>query len=183
MWKILHESVGILIIASVVSSMGGVGLEALINKMVIIIPILVLLPSLNDMIGSFGAIIASRFAMMLFKKEVHEKNWMHQKCVLHIFFVVLGIAVLAALYAGVLAYLVAMIRGFPFEVIVFEKVLFIALMTTIFLVCILFVVSIVGGFYVFKQKHDPDNYLIPLTTAIADFGSMVILSLLVLWLF
>lgn len=183
MWKIFRESVGILIVASIISTLGGVGLEALMPKLVFLMPIIILLPSLNDMIGGFGSIIASRFAMMLFKKEISEKHWWKRHSVHHLFLVTMGVAVLAALYVSVLAYAVAMLRGFSFDFVVFQKVTFIAMVTTIFLVCVLFLVSIIGGFYVYRKKHDPDNYLIPLTTAIGDFGSMILLALLVAWLF
>ena len=70
-WKIIHESVGILIIASVISTLGGIGLEALQSKLTWLVPIIIVLPALNDMIGDFGAIVASRFTTMLYKKEVH----------------------------------------------------------------------------------------------------------------
>jgi cation transporter-like permease len=182
-WRIIHESAGILIVASVISTFGGIGLEALRSKLALLMPIIILLPGLNDMIGDFGAIIASRFTLMLYQKEIQEKQWWREHKIHHLFFVILGIAVLAAIYVAGLAYLIAMAKGFPFDLLLIEKVVFVSVLATIFLICVLFFVSIVGGFYVYRRKHDPDNYLIPLATAIADFGSMLVLSGLLMWLF
>jgi len=181
--KIVRESVGILVVASIISTFGGIGIEALSSKLVWLLPVIILLPSLNDMIGDFGSIIASRFTMMLFKKEVSEKNLWKRNHVHHLFFVSVGIAICTAVYVSVLAYFIASVMGFPFDKLVFQKVIFIAMITTVFLILLLFFMSIIGGLYVYRRKHDPDNYLIPLTTAIADFGSMILLALLVAWLF
>ncbi len=182
-WNIIKESTAIIIFASLISTLGGIGLEALFDKNIVLLPIIILIPALNDLIGSFGTIIASRFTTMLFKKEVHEKNWWHQPKLYHLFFLPIGIAVFASVYVALLAYGISMIQGFPFDKIMIQKIIFIAMIITITLVSILFFVSIIGGFYVYKKKHDPDNYLIPLTTAIGDFGSMMLLALIVAWLF
>lgn len=182
-WKIIHESAGILIIASVISTFGGIGLETLRTKLALLMPILILLPGLNDMIGDFGAIVSARFTTMLYKKEVHEKKWWKEQKIHHLFFIILGIGVLAAIYISVLSYIIAMMKGFAYDAIILQKIMFITIMTTIFLVCILFLVSVIGGFYVYRKRHDPDNYLIPIATAIADFGSMIVLTLMIMWLF
>ncbi len=182
-WKILRESIGILIIASAISSLGGIGLEALRTKIALLVPIIILLPALNDMIGDFGAIIASRFTTMLYEKEIKEKKWWTEPELHHLFFVVLGIAVLAAIYVAILAYFIAMLKGFPFDMIMAQKVMLVSIITTMLLVFILFLVSTIGGFYVYRKKHDPDNYLIPLATALADFGSMITLSAMVMFMF
>ncbi len=36
---------------------------------------------------------------------------------------------------------------------------------------------------VYKNGEDPNNFLIPISTAVADLGSMVIFTLLVMWMF
>ena len=182
-WKILHESIGILILASAISSLGGIGIESLRSQVVWLVPVIILIPALNDMIGDFGAIIAQRFTTMLYKKEIHEKKWLKDRKIHHLFFVIMGIAVLAALYAAMVSYFIAIAKGFPFEWWLLGRILLMGLLTTITLVIIIFFVSIIGGFYVYKKRHDPDNYLIPIATAIADFGSMIVLSALIIVLF
>src|SRR3989344_4456058 len=66
---IIRESIKILIFASVLSSLGGLALEHIKAIFVSVLPLIILLPTLNDMVGDFGTIIASRFSTML-----HE-NW------------------------------------------------------------------------------------------------------------
>ncbi len=181
-WRIIHESTGILLIASVISMFGGIGLELMRTKLAFLVPLIILMPALNDMIGDFGAIIASRFTLMLFEKEIHEKKWWRERPLHHLFMVILGIGILAAIYVAVLSYFIAVAKGFPFDLVMIQKVILISVIATILLVCILFAVSIIGGFYVYRKKHDPDNYLIPIATALADFGSMIMLTLLIMWL-
>ena len=182
-WKILHESIGIIILASAISSLGGIGIESLRTQIVWLVPVIILLPTLNDMIGDFGSIVSQRFTTMLYQKEIQEKKWLKDPKIHHLFFVIMGIAVLAAVYAAMLSYFVAIAKGFPFEWWLLGRILLIALLTTITLVIIIFFVSVIGGFYVYKKRHDPNNYLIPIATAIADFGSMIVLSALIIVLF
>jgi cation transporter-like permease len=182
-WKIIRESIGILAIASIISSFGGIGLEKLGTKLAWLLPILILLPALNNMIGSFGTIIASRFTTMLYEKEIKEKKWWKEPELHHLFFVIIGIAAISSIYVSVLAYFIAVLKGFQFDIAIAQKIIFITIVTTLLLVIVLFLVSIIGGFYVYRKKHDPDNYLIPLSTALADFGSMALLSLLVAVMF
>ena len=63
-WKIMKESIKILILASLISSLGGIGLESVNVKLIALLPLLILLPAMNDMIGDFGAIISSRISTM-----------------------------------------------------------------------------------------------------------------------
>ena len=60
------------------------------------------------------------------------------------------------------------------------KVFLITIIDVIVLVSILFIVAIAAGIYFYKKKEDPNNFLIPMTTSIADFGNMLILALLVM---
>jgi len=48
---------------------------------------------------------------------------------------------------------------------------------------ILFITSIVAGLHFYRKKEDPNNFLIPITTSIADFVNMALLSLLVVMFF
>ncbi|MFN7088783.1 MAG: YbfB/YjiJ family MFS transporter [Candidatus Paceibacteria bacterium] len=43
--------------------------------------------------------------------------------------------------------------------------------------------AIIGGFWIYKRGSDPNNFLIPITTSVADFSSLILFSLLVAFLF
>lgn len=172
-----------LIIASLLSTLGGFGIESIKQNIIFLLPLLILLPALNDMTGDYGAIIASRFTTMLYLKHIKEKNWWKSHQLHRMLGEVFIIGTFSAIYITVLASVIAWFKDFPVTWDVFQKILLIALSTTWLLVFVLFVVCVLGGFYVYKKKHDPDNYLIPLATSLADLGSMLILTVLVRVLF
>ncbi|MBI4150731.1 magnesium transporter [Candidatus Woesearchaeota archaeon] len=181
--KILRESVQVLAFSSIISAFGGIGLELVREKLLLFIPFLILVPAMNEMVGGFGAIVTSRFTTALFTKQLKRDHiWTHP-FVQSLFTSTMTAAVITALYMGGVAYLLAIIKGFPFNIYLFVNVLAVSLLATIVLVTIIFLVSILGGLYVHKKGHDPDNYLIPLATGIADLGSMLVLALVLLWLF
>ncbi len=172
-----------LIIASLLSTLGGFGLESIKQNLFFLLPLLILMPALNDMTGDYGSIIASRFTTMLYLKHIKEKQWWRSHLLHRLLGEVLIIGTLSAVYITVLASVIAHFNGFDMHWDIFQRILLIALFTTWLLVLILFVVCVVGGFYVYKKKHDPDNYLIPLATSLADLGSMLVLTILVKALF
>ena len=58
---IVRESIKILLLASIISSFGGLALDRIELFFLSIYPLVLLLPSLNNMIGNYGTIISSRF--------------------------------------------------------------------------------------------------------------------------
>ena len=54
---------------------------------------------------------------------------------------------------------------------------------TIFRPVSAFITAIVAGIYYYKKKEDPNNFLIPITTSVADLGNMVVLVALILLFF
>ncbi len=180
--KILRESVQILAFSSIISSFGGIGLELVREKLLLFIPFLILVPAMNEMVGGFGAIVASKFTTALFTRKITRKNIWANPFVRSLFMSSMLAAVITSLYMGSIAYLLAFIKGFPFDVGLFINVISVSLVATMVLVTIIFIVSILGGLYVHKKGHDPDNYLIPLATGIADLGSMAVLAMVLLYL-
>jgi cation transporter-like permease len=96
---------------------------------------------------------------------------------------ILGVSLIGAFYVSTLSSLIAYLKGFPFSPLPYLKILLITTLTTFFLVSLIAVIVIVAGNYFIKKKEDPDNTLIPITTSIADLGSMLIFSLLIYLLF
>jgi cation transporter-like permease len=93
------------------------------------------------------------------------------------------IALIAALYIGALSSWVAYLQGSAVGTELLFHVLEVALIAAIVLTSLIFAVSIFGGLAIYRRREDPNNFLIPLTIAIADFGSLVVLSALVVLLF
>lgn len=179
---IIRESIKVLLLASVISSLGGLALEEIKLVLVAVIPLVVLLPTLNDMVGDYGTIVASHFSTMLHEGKLKRRWWVNQE-LKTLFFQVFVISIITTLMSTVLSFAVAHYMGYSTTLSIAGKVMLIALVDVMVLVTILFLVSVYAGLRLFKEGEDPSNFLIPVTTAIADYGNMLILSFLVVLLF
>ena len=177
---IIKESIFILIIASLLSSFGGLSLEYIKKIFLSFIPLIILIPVLNDMIGNYGTVISSKFSTMLHEGKI-KKNVFLDKKVRLLFTQIFLIAIFTVIIACIASFLISKMLGHPADKITMYKILFICLIDVSLLIVILFLIAIFAGIYLYKKKEDPNNFLIPITTSIADFGNMIILSILV-WL-
>lgn len=176
--QIIKESIKVLIFASILSSVGGLSLESIKDRIFVILPIIVLLPALNDMIGDLGIIITSRFTTALYLRKF-KRPFLKSHFVKHLVNHIIPIGVMASVYIAILAIFISMFKGFHSDLFTFLKIIFISITTTLTLITFLLVVAIVGGFYIHRKRKDPDNILIPITTSIADLGAMLMLAFLV----
>jgi cation transporter-like permease len=175
---IVKESLKILIMASIISSIGGIGMESVSSRLVTIIPLLILLPALNDMVGDFGCIVSSKFTNMLYLGKVGGKWWRSRH--LHaLFLVILSTSFITSVFIGVAASVIAYWSGFSLTLDMFLKVLSIAVLSNIILVAVIFIISIIGGLGIYHKKEDPNNFLIPIATSVADLLNLVIFAILV----
>ena len=72
---ILKESLFALMIAFIIGTISGVSLQATKSNFIIFLPLLILLPALNDMVGDYSMIMVSRLSTLLFTKNVARKWW------------------------------------------------------------------------------------------------------------
>ena len=181
MWKIIRESIKVLIIASVLSSIGGFALKSIEEKLIVLLPFIIALPSLNALVGDFGIIVTSKFTTFLYER--HVKNLKHSQFVKHLFKDIFPIALISALYLSALVLFASYIKGFSLEQSFVIKFILVILISVMVLFLIIFLVAIIGGYRVYKKNQDPDDILIPITTSIADLGTMIVFSLLILFMF
>ncbi len=180
--KIITESLKVLILASVISTIGGVRIEAIRVHILAIIPLLILLPALNDVAGAFGTVISSKFTSMLYMGKIRGKWWKSRE--LHkMFTIMLVLALVYSVYVGFLASVVATLWKFQMTMAIFYKIVSISVAAITSLVVMIFFISVVGGIYIHKKELDPDNFLIPITTSLADLGNMAIFAMLVRFFF
>ena len=171
-----------MLLASLVSSLGGLALENIKEVFVSIIPLVVLLPALNDMFGDYGSIVSSRFSTMLHTGKVNSKWWLNME-LRKLFAQVLVIAVILAIASALFSFFITGFSSYSVSLQIALKILCVVIIDAILLVSILCITSVVAGIYFFKKKEDPNNFLIPIATSIADFGNMMLLSLLVILFF
>ena len=157
-------------------TLGGIGLESVQQKLIFFVPFLILLPSLNDMVGDFGAVVSTRFTTLLYTGEIDTRTWWRCEPLRRLLQKVMTVALAFAVYLAMAAAAISWISDFPLTVAFGLKLLACTVAATFVLVLLMFAVAVVGGIIIYKRKNDPDNFLIPLTTSIADVGSILVLT-------
>ena len=175
---ILRESFKILVFASILSSLGGFSLEYIKTDFVSLMPLVILLPVLNGLIGNYGIVISSKFTTLLYTGKIGN-SWTKSKEFQKLFRQIMIIALVTALISVLLSLGISNFANRSFSQETSVKILMIVLIDVCILVCILLFTTVHMGIYFFKKKEDPNNFLIPLTTSIADFGNMIVLAVLV----
>lgn len=182
--KIIKESFFVLALTAAIVLAGGVALKSVEDKFVVLIPFIIVLPALIDAAGDFSTIITARFTTALYEKKIKLKKWpFFNKEVKHILRDSLPAAFILGLWLGVVTLIVSVYNGFTFNSIFFIKFFLVIILVILFIFYINFFIAILGGYYVYKKKGDPDDFLIPITTSLADFLGLVILAILIKWLF
>ncbi|MBI4175995.1 MAG: magnesium transporter [Candidatus Aenigmarchaeota archaeon] len=187
---IIRESIMILALTSFLSSLGGIGIESIESKLIMVLPLLIMLPALDDMIGDFGATVSSKFTTLLYLKEARfesghrpfEKSWWKSREINNLLTIILAVSLISSIYIAVASNMIALSMGYALALPEFFRILIISIVTTISLVAIIFLISVVGGIFIYRRGEDPNNFLIPLTTSIADICSMLVLAGMVVWL-
>ena len=179
---IIKESLKILLFASLISSLGGLALENMKQIFFSIIPLVILLPVLNDMVGDYGIIVSSRFTTLLHTGKVKGK-WYKNNDLKKLFAQIFIISVITALISSFLALFLSAFYNYGLNIGIIFKIFLIAVMDVSILVSILSLISVFAGLYLYRHGEDPNNFLIPITTSIADFGNILVLAFLVLLFF
>ncbi|MBI5072784.1 magnesium transporter [Candidatus Woesearchaeota archaeon] len=181
---ILKESIKIILLASLLSSFGGFALEEIKSLFLTMIPLIILLPALNDMVGDYGTIVSARFSTMLHEGLV-EKKWWKEAAVQKLFWQIMITASITAIMSALIALILTAVMepGSTFTALFAVKIFAITLIDVLALVSILFFVAIIAGLHYFNLKEDPNNFLIPITTSVADFGNMFVLAVLIVVFF
>ena len=179
---IIRESINILIFASIISSLGGFALENIKEVFITLTPLVILLPVLNGMVGNYGTIISSRFTTLLHEGKI-KSNWHKNIELNNLFAKIILISVIIAILSASVALVISNLTNTAVNITTIYKILIIAVLDMLILVFVLFFVAISAGLYFFKKGEDPDNFLIPITTSIADLGNMLLLALLVMLMF
>ncbi|MEK6923176.1 MAG: magnesium transporter [Nanoarchaeota archaeon] len=180
--KIIKESLKIVILTSILGSIGGIAAASIHEKLILFLPLLIILPAINDMVGDFGIIMSSRFTTMLFTGKI-DKNWSDSIEFAKLYKNIVIIAIIMAVYAAIASNIIGHFYGFDLDLFVMLKITLISIISVSLLVILMLFTSVIGGLMIFKKGEDPDNFLIPVNTALGDFGSLVIFTILIIILF
>jgi cation transporter-like permease len=119
---------------------------------------------------------------MLYEGKIRA-NWRTNRELKKLFYQILTIALTMAAISSLIAIFISRFSDYAVTSATVAKILFIALLDVAILVSVLFLIAIVAGLYFYNKQEDPNNFLIPITTSVADFGNMLLLAGLVLLIF
>ena len=179
---IIRESLKVLLFASLLSSVGGFAIESVRQLFLSVLPLLLMLPALNSLIGDFGIVLSSHFSTLLHEGRL-RKGWKTNKELHTLFLQLIIVSLITTAASTLLAVVLAAAAGFPATVPIALKILSITLLDILLLAAVLFLFTVTAGLYFYHKKEDPNNFLIPLTTSVADFGNMLLLTALLLFFF
>lgn len=171
--NIFYQSLPPIIVASFLSSIGGISLSIVREKVLLILPLLILLPALNNMVGDYGTIIASKFTTWLYRGTIPPRWWKSKR----LRNLLKNIFIIACLYSFLNAFLasaLSLYQGFSLTTSIFLKITFIGISTAAIIVIFLSFLVILVGIFLYRRRLDPDNYLIPFATALADLGALIV---------
>jgi len=176
--KIFYQSLPALVISSSFSSIGGIGLSMVRTKILFILPLLILFPALNDMVGDYGTILASKFTTWFYRGTI-PSHWYRSKRLKILIRNILAVAIFYSLVIASLTLLISHFENFPLTATLTLKIFLIAMIATFSLVWLLSLLIFSLGMLLYRRKVDPDNNLIPFATSLADLGTLFIFTLLV----
>ncbi|MFW9990327.1 MAG: magnesium transporter, partial [Candidatus Odinarchaeota archaeon] len=162
----IKESIIIVVISSLMGLIAGTLLSSN-EEIFYTIPILLLIiPALNSLIGDISTVLVSRLTMHLYIGSLSPKIQKSER--LKEDFYGLFITLLLSLGSLVfLGYFLGIMSGI--EIVNPFLVIIIIFITILILFLIMFITLFIGAIFLFKRGKDPNNFLIPFLTSLADF--------------
>jgi len=128
--------------------------------------ILLVLPSLNSLIGDISTVLISRLTSHLYLGTLSPKVQVSDR--LKQDFYGLLMTILLSLVALIsLGYLLGIATGI--EIVNPLLIISIIIITILILFGLMFVLLFISSIFIFKKGKDPNNFLIPMVTSLADF--------------
>ena len=128
--------------------------------------ILLVLPSLNSLIGDISTVLISRLTSHLYLGTLSPKIQVSDR--LKQDFYGLLMTILLSLVALIsLGYLLGSVTGI--EIVNPLLIISIIIITILILFGLMFVLLFISSIFIFKKGKDPNNFLIPMVTSLADF--------------
>lgn len=159
--------------ASCISLIGGLGLEAVQEKILPLIPLLIALPGLNTMVGDYAATIAAHAG------DQHERATSKKELVKAVSRVVwvniIGIIVLSIA--------LALSRGYILEAHFMIKFVLFVTGAIITVITAMFIITTALDKLLEKNHLNPDDVLIPIVTTISDICMLGLIALAVAFIF
>lgn len=138
--------------------------------------ILLVLPSLNSLIGDISTVLISRLTSHLYLGTLSPKIQVSDR--LKQDFYGLLMTILLSLVALIsLGYLLGSATGI--EIVNPLLIISIIIITILILFSLMFVLLFISSIFIFKKGKDPNNLLIPMVTSLADFLTPLFIIILI----
>ena len=159
--------------ASSVSLLGGIGLEAISDKLLPIIPLLIATPPLNTMVGDYASVIAARATDG--KKRKHPQLVLARDLAPGI---ILNASAVSAVSLGV-----AISRHYVLSAVFLSKFIIFVFGSIIGVVIAMLIITKTVNRMLENKTANPDDVLIPIVTSVTDVLMLGLITLAALWLF
>jgi mgtE-like transporter len=142
------------------------------------IPIMLLIiPALNSLIGDMSTVLVSRLTTHLYIGTLSPKIQKSDRLKEDFYglLITLLLSLVALLFLG---YLVGVILGIR---IVNPILMILIIIFTVFIIFfMMFITLFIGAIFLFKRGMDPNNFLIPFVTSLADFLTPLFLIIFII---
>jgi mgtE-like transporter len=164
--KIFKESIIIVIFSSIFGLFSGTLLSS--NKEILYtIPIfLLILPALNSLIGDISTVLVSRLTTHLYIGTILPKIQKSKRLIEDFYGLILTL-LLSLAFLITAGFSVGILSGVKLVNPVI--IILIIILTILIIFFIMFISLFLSAIYLFKRGLDPNNFLIPIITSLADF--------------
>jgi cation transporter-like permease len=142
------------------------------------IPIMLLLiPALNSLIGDISTVLVSRLSAHLYIGTLPPKIQKSDRLKEDFYglLITLLLSLASLLFLG---YLVGVMSGI--KIVNPILMILIIILTVLIIFFIMFITLFMGAIFLFKRGKDPNNFLIPFLTSLADFLTPLFLILFII---
>jgi len=138
--------------------------------------ILLVLPSLNSLIGDISTVLISRLTSHLYLGTLSPKIQVSDRLKQDLYGLLMTILLsLVALIS--LGYLLGSATGI--QIVNPLLIISIIIITILILFGLMFVLLFISSIFIFKKGKDPNNFLIPMVTSLADFLTPLFIIVLI----
>ncbi len=142
------------------------------------VPIMLLiLPALNSLIGDISTVLVSRLTTHLYLGTLQPKVQRSER-LKEDFYGLLITLLLSTIVLIILGFVVSLSSGI--QIVSPFIIIFILCFTILLIFAIMFILSFVSAIVLFKRGMDPNNFLIPFITSLADFLTPLFLIIFIL---
>lgn len=144
--------------ASSISLIGGVGIEAVQEHILPLVPLIIALPALNTMVGDYAAIIAAHASDPA--ERIATKRTLAKAVAKAIWVNIIGVLLLSTI--------IAMQRGYLFTGIFLTKFAAFVILSMLGTVFAMLVITVILDKLLERKRLNPDDILIPIVTSVTD---------------